>query len=312
MVQYRDEQLSLLPSQLWELPLPLSFDLWSKVRNELKSKGTSIRSYAPDAYLKHLNMRMECGLVLYETCTIEELQGFCARRGIPIPLSDSLTTPARKQRSLITRLKTADKKTDFQRFLDLPPELRVQIYVHYFTQVRNSLPAEDKDQAFSQPPITTVSRIIRKEALPEYYKIFTPSFEFVTTVTTHAFLGPSCHWAEKFIGKAHQDSMDQVQSLDLIGTIVHPVTDLYTRRHTSWQIKLDLHAGKAEVYVKDFERHWPRVKTMIFADKTLSRVQEIIKARVEDFVNQRKSPEGKIQLRPQDVGAFEALFRSVT
>lgn len=311
-MQYRNEQLSLYPSQLWKLSLPRRYDLRSKVRNELENKGTPIFDYASDVHLKRLNTRMECGLLLYETCSIEELQGFCARRGLPISVSESLTTPARKQRSLITRLETADKKTDFQRFLDLPPELRVQIYVHYFTQIRNYLPADDRDQAFSQPPITAVSRIIRKEALPEFYKIFTPSFEFVTTVTVRLTTRPSCHWAEKFVAKAHQDSIDQVQSLNLIGAILYRRSGRYDLQYRSWQIKLDLHAGRAEVDVKDFGRHPARVRTMIFADNTLGRLREIVEGRVKEFVKQRKTSDGKIQLRPQDVGAIEALFSSVT
>ena len=58
----------------------------------------------------------------------------------------------------------------FERFLDLPPELRVEVYGFYFADLKNSLKA-DSWGGYRQPPVTILDRIIRKDALDEFYKV---------------------------------------------------------------------------------------------------------------------------------------------
>ena len=62
-------------------------------------------------------------------------------------------------------MEQADNDATFDRFPDLPSELRQQIFKHYFDSFDHSQILE----AGGQPPITLASRHTRLEALPLYY-----------------------------------------------------------------------------------------------------------------------------------------------
>ena len=101
---------------------------------------------------------MQRGLVCYEYCSNAELEKFVADRGIdlvPSEFIDKKTHGMSRHKlrnvDLIATLKEADDTATFNRFADLPPELRSRIYKMYFEVLELALcPA--------QPPITKVSR----------------------------------------------------------------------------------------------------------------------------------------------------------
>ncbi len=64
---------------------------------------------------------------------------------------------------MIAILEQADDERVFPRFMDLPPELRVEIYGHHFRSFDEGILAV-------QPPLTTVCKLLRQEALPMFYR----------------------------------------------------------------------------------------------------------------------------------------------
>lgn len=83
----------------------------------------------------------------------------------------------------------------FHKFLNLPAELRMEIYKHYIDDL-GPVPPEEHD---NQPPLTRASSLLRKEALPLFYShatfaagvdIWPPLFEPTTLdINTITMLG---------------------------------------------------------------------------------------------------------------------------
>lgn len=71
-------------------------------------------------------------------------------------------TVVQDERNIIQILQDGDEQATF-RFLDLPPELRVQVYNFYFRSFEHLTEPV-------QPPISKVCRLLRQEALPVFYK----------------------------------------------------------------------------------------------------------------------------------------------
>ncbi|KAK5717464.1 hypothetical protein LTR17_016078 [Elasticomyces elasticus] len=87
-----------------------------------------------------------------------ELRRFCGSRSLNIA---AVSTASKAD--LVAALEQADDAWTFP-LLDLPPELRLQIYDHHFATYKH-LEATN----VVPPPVTTVCRQLRKEALPLFY-----------------------------------------------------------------------------------------------------------------------------------------------
>ncbi|PPJ51004.1 hypothetical protein CBER1_07823 [Cercospora berteroae] len=75
-----------------------------------------------------IESRRQRGLLICDDCRAEELRQFCKERGI------RLLGSSNNRAGMIAALELADEKgTTFDRFLDLPPELRLRIYQAYKT-----------------------------------------------------------------------------------------------------------------------------------------------------------------------------------
>lgn len=120
-----------------------------------------------------LNNRKERGLLDYGNCSVNELKDFILSRRIKLPFG-------KFPRATFTYvLEKADEERTFNRFLELPRELRDNIYGKYF----DALPVLPLKR--HQPPLTLVSSLIRKESLPLYYSNCTFTFAFDTNIRTH-------------------------------------------------------------------------------------------------------------------------------
>jgi hypothetical protein len=132
-------------------------------------------------------------LLDYEECTIEELEAFIATRHLNLPSEDAyrikdlpptmtLRDSRRRQQqtqerakehentrfkakkaAYITVLHEADDTAVFDKFLELPPEVRTIVYKKHYEDFPDlSLP--------HQPPLTLASKPLRAEALPIFYE----------------------------------------------------------------------------------------------------------------------------------------------
>ncbi len=121
-----------------------------------KTQGFLCPNSARSDRVQALADRFLQALMSYDGCSNGELTAFCKSRGIV-----TKTTQA-KEAELVQALEDADIDLRFEKFSDLPAELRVRIYKLHFDSLAGTGVGE-------QPPITRVSRLLRKEALPVFY-----------------------------------------------------------------------------------------------------------------------------------------------
>lgn len=156
----------------------------------LKDKNYSHTSKSKRvARLRALYVRCQRGLMSYERQPVRELKSYLAQRGLPVVDQGS-------KANLKGQLEQADEDVTF-RLCDLPPELRSIIFSYYFDSIVEFNNARLKDQ----PPISRVSRMLRRETLPLFLKRFAFMFEcsqysdrlvagterFLSRTTAHSF-----------------------------------------------------------------------------------------------------------------------------
>lgn len=147
-------------------------------------------------------MHCQRGLISYEGLSITEFRLFIARRGLP-----TITDKKHTRSSLKAQLEQADEDATFDRFLDLPPEIRCQIYEHYFGSLNS--PAHRYSPIGPQPPITRTSRQTREEALPLFYSRCCFSLEV-------QYDGRLNVGSDKFVRNTPTHHFARIQFLDMI------------------------------------------------------------------------------------------------
>ncbi|KXS99835.1 hypothetical protein AC578_8873 [Pseudocercospora eumusae] len=129
--------------------------------------------------------------VLYRACSVGELKRLAQNRGLEIPPSCQQNHVRKGRARLAWFLHDADFYISFHPFMDLPPDLRLVVYEHYFAAFASTLTYP------SQPALARVSRQLRLEVLSAFYRQcrFRITFEsdnarppFRATLATHAFL----------------------------------------------------------------------------------------------------------------------------
>ncbi|KAK3074799.1 hypothetical protein LTR53_002465 [Teratosphaeriaceae sp. CCFEE 6253] len=111
--------------------------------------------------------RSRLGLMSYHNCGNEELRRLIAVRKLNDSITDGLREGDRQE--LLAILDCADLQPSFHRFLELPPELRNQVYKYYYAECRDVVFAP------TQPPLTRCCILVRREALHMFYatRVFT-------------------------------------------------------------------------------------------------------------------------------------------
>lgn len=143
----------------WKLPVYQNM-LIKAIRVVLEQKryahpGTAKR----DRYIQMLH-RSERGLPSYEHLKKSALMNLIQERRLAI-----VGTEGDRKQDLIDKLEAADESRQFTRLMDLPAELRNRVYyyyVHGFRTMRLDAPA--------QPPLSKISRTVRQEVLPIFYR----------------------------------------------------------------------------------------------------------------------------------------------
>lgn len=133
-------------------------------RLRLNQRGAKYSKSASGSLLQELCHRTERGLYIYEKLSVAEIRGFLTSRRIS---STSATISKMKKSDLIQLLEQADEDQTF-RLLDLPPELRVEVYKHHLrslSTIKGHLP--------TLPPLTRVSKLVQMESMPLFHEICT-------------------------------------------------------------------------------------------------------------------------------------------
>lgn len=163
MVQYLDNGgRRLNANDYWKLDP--GDHLKSRIlRQRLEEKTFAVLKRVNNTRLRALYVRCQRGLMSYEGLSFRELKLYAAQRGIKITVFPKATPTTIK-----AQLEQADEDATFNRLDDLPPELRLMIFQHYY----NSLMSTERPKNREQPPLTLASRITRQESLPLFYNSY--------------------------------------------------------------------------------------------------------------------------------------------
>lgn len=109
--------------------------------------------------------RHERGQICYDRYSDQQLEDLSRSIGWAVrPLADGLLWYWTHLRLIEALQEADDDGRVFGKILSLPAELRLQIYEHHFATYPETLVTP------AQPPITRTCRLIRREALPLFYK----------------------------------------------------------------------------------------------------------------------------------------------
>lgn len=124
-------------------------------------------------YVRHLHRFLS-----YEKLSARELRSFVKQRGLPKMATTKSTTA-----TLRAQLEQADEDATFDRFSDLPPELRQRIFEHHFDSF--DVPPKYVTRPGGQPPVIFASKQTGLEAPPLFYSRC--QFGFQVSVPRHEF-----------------------------------------------------------------------------------------------------------------------------
>ena len=215
-------------SQYWKLDNRSSLTN-AVLQDQLKKSSYFFRLGAPKNRLLDLHSRRDRGLLSYEKYDSATVKEFYVKRNL------HFGKHARRL-NFTWVLENADDEITFGRFLDLPSEIRNQIYtLHFesFEPLTRPLP----------PPITTVYRQIRQETLMLFSQTCTVSISFTPKgLTLHTWgmrvlpkmqLWP--HYSTQYLFRlVPKDLIGNVRKLHLTG-VVHPPGYWV---ETSWDVTL--------------------------------------------------------------------------
>ena len=137
---------------------------------ELGSRGYDLTKRVTEQKLHTLMLRVKRDLPNYDACSDQELETSAKdRRVIP--------TKIISRRTLTQALDRADREKTFNRFFDLPAELRNRIYAEYVRDFLQPL------RQPAQPPLAKVSRQLLREVPPIFHQECIFECEFVAEYT---------------------------------------------------------------------------------------------------------------------------------
>jgi hypothetical protein len=172
MVQFHDlEGRSPGPKDYWKLDTGNDLTIHG-LRAALAERNFTILTSGNNTRRRALYARAQRGLMSYEGMPTRELRRYATQRGVKI-----IYVPKATRITIKAQLEQADEDATFDRFAELPPELRKIIFQHHFdsfptTEKPKNRTQEQKWKNKTQPPITQVSRLIRSEALPLFYNSY--------------------------------------------------------------------------------------------------------------------------------------------
>ncbi|KAK3702019.1 hypothetical protein LTR37_015133 [Vermiconidia calcicola] len=117
--------------------------------------------------------RLDRGWIIYQNCTDLDLATFMRERGLMRPETWQPISWSERRESIIRFLCRADAELKFNRFVDLPAELRKRVYELYVEALPEVL------ETPTQPPLARVSRLLRQEVLPVFYSLRTFAIRLV-------------------------------------------------------------------------------------------------------------------------------------
>ncbi|CZT17395.1 uncharacterized protein RCC_03229 [Ramularia collo-cygni] len=151
--------ISIRPAY-WKLipyaSLPRPQGTASALKIRLRALGVYVKISATAKRCEKLLHRFERGLLAYEDLSTSQLTIFAHDRGLPCQ------PEANQHTQLVKLLEKADDEQKFEKFLDLPAELRLMVYEFHL----GSLEVPTWGNRVRPPPLCRVSSLLREEAMP--------------------------------------------------------------------------------------------------------------------------------------------------
>ena len=184
MVQFFDHHIWSPPGSNEYWKLDSGNRLRSRgLRENLAEGNFAVLKSVNNTRLRALYVRFQRGLLSFEGMPSHELRFYAAQRGLTV-------APTATPNSVKAQLEQADENATFDRFTDLPPEIRQLIFQYYM----DSTLANRKPKSIYQPPLTMTSRMIRRETLPLFFDCWEPELSSIgseMSVTAPYKLRPS-------------------------------------------------------------------------------------------------------------------------
>ena len=129
----------------------------------------NVNSTRPQAELINILDRHERGQVVYDQFPDQKLVDLADGTGYEEKVKRNWSLPYAKRLRLIEALQKADTRgSSFERFLELPAELRAKVYECYVLSLPQTL------RTPLSPPFSRVCSLIRRELLPIFYGYESP------------------------------------------------------------------------------------------------------------------------------------------
>jgi hypothetical protein len=289
-VQYRREEAHRqFRNDYWKLGSGNKIRKKNELLGLLKQISTSVNGKNMTR-LRELYVRQQPGLLSYEGLGARELRSFVTQRGLSLQ-----TNPKPSLAILKTHLEQADDDASFDRFSDLPPELRQQIFMQYFDSFDEPPCNTSDSEPGGQPPITRVSRQTRLEALPMFYSRF--SFTFCTTWCYTASICVN----KRFIRNTAAQNFARIRFLKLSGYIYQ---DHAT--HLTMSISISLEDDECSTKISDVICHLGREHSQT----VVNRVRSLLMLESHTFIRSIAAREGWQKLQKDDIPILHNMLRS--
>ena len=235
--------------------------------------------------LRDLLVRQDLGRLSYNAFSAAELKLFCKQRAVAIPEKIS-------KEELVDILEKADDIQTFPPFMRLPPELRELVYKAHFASF-----AKPESYA-APPPITRVSKIIRKETWPLWLANQPPTVVHFHTTDVQATEIRFKEGREMDSGIVYgnllrQDKLRRIKSLMIVGR-------MHSQEHSSsqvykWMIEFDCDGKTARVR---------QGRTAHRSTETDEYIRRRMRVRLQAVVRGMMARDGYIQFEFDDIGAI--------
>lgn len=179
-----------------------------EIKAILKDRGYAVgESTGKTRLISHLK-RSDRGLISYNPYSNDELRRLVHARRIWLDFDEEYRVGTREE--LLRALERADDEPTFNRFSDLPAELRTRVYKYHFSDFSSIWL-----YAPIQPPITRASSLLRKEALPLFHQqcIFVIEMSVPRSATTAIGNSRICLKSLAWLGGITKSSISDIRRL---------------------------------------------------------------------------------------------------
>ena len=173
-------------------------ELAIKLKAAMEAKKFYFKKAEKRGRLIELYYRMQRGLPSYDHWRVPELRKRFRARNLTIFTEKAYKT------DLIEALEASDEDMRFERFMDLPVELRARVYIMYYEDLP-SLPTAPR-----HPPISLVSSQIRQESLPLFYS----TCVFKIEINAH-FQRRSLGYSKDFRSHTPPENVSRIKKVNL-------------------------------------------------------------------------------------------------